>query len=320
MITSADEWKAFEQVNKNAFRMHEGIVYKCTKGHFTTTEFDREKFRKLKNPKEDKRNLKYCVITSMDQKYFDHCGKAMLKSFRSTWGKNLRLFVYNEDDFKIKVKDAICMGWNLGQDYEDFIARHPNTKIQTFAKKAFSIIHALKHLDCERLIWLDADTICTDILPPQLLELISPDDVLSTHFGVKHPYEPSDPKKGMAFSCETGFFIVNKRHPKFATFLQTYESIYVNDDCENLRRFYDGEVYGETVRRLQNQGAKMMELNPGQQHKTPIPRSIIAPYVSHYKAGLKDNLNNESLLNMHNFNKNPDFIFDENDELEDDED
>ena len=39
-----------------------------------------------------------------------------------------------------------------------------------------------------------------------------------------------------------------------------------------------------------------MELNPGQKHKTPIPRSVMAPYIKHYKAGAKELYTSESLL------------------------
>jgi len=82
----------------------------------------------------------------------------------------------------------------------------------------------------------------------------------------------------------------------FTDFKNTYKSIYVNDDYKNLRRFYDGEVYGETVLRLQEQGAEVLDLNKGWRHKTPIPRSVLGPYISHYKAGVKDTVNFDEKL------------------------
>jgi hypothetical protein len=138
---------------------------------------------------------------------------------------------------------------------------------------------------------MDADTIVTRNVLLQLLELISPDDVLSTHYGVVHPWPSETDETRTAFSCETGFFILNKQHESFNKFREIYTDMYINDRFENIRRFYDGEVYGETVRLLANDGVKMLELNPGNIHKTPIPRSILAPYISHNKAGLKDTIN-----------------------------
>ena len=234
-------------------------------------------------------NTNYTAITSMDRKYYNHCGKAMLASYKENLSHLFRLCVYNEDDFRIKVKTVESMGWDLGKEYLDFQTRHKNPKVKTFAKKGFPIIDAMYNLDCDRLIWLDADTIIETTIPIQLLDLISPSDVLSTHFSVWHY------KNGINYhSCETGFFILNKTHPGYDEFCNTYKDIYVNDKQDNLRRFYDGEVYGKTVELMEAKGCKMLNLNPGR-HKTPIARSVIAPYVTHFKAGLKDNIDNNVL-------------------------
>lgn len=226
-------------------------------------------------------------FTSMDIKYYNHCGKAMLESFVSAYDKK-RINLYNEGNFNPNIERVSLMGWNLGSEYHKFAQRwNHNRKIVTFAKKGFSIIHAMNNIECDRLIWLDADSIITNPLHWQLIDFISPDDCLSTHFKVKHVVENK-----VYESCETGFFILNKKHPKFNQFKKTYTRIYMNDITENLRRFYDGEVYGETVRILEQEGAKMIDLNPGP-HKTPISRSLISTYFQHFKAGIKDNLNND---------------------------
>ena len=236
--------------------------------------------------------MRYVAITSMDKKYYEHCGRVMLSSYSNHFFRNIPLYVYNEGGFKFKSKNTYAAGWNLGLEYNKFVERwgNENERVTTFAKKAFSIIHAMYNVDCDRLIWLDADTHLTANFPKQLLDLISPDDTLSTHFGVKHTVDDKT-----YFSCETGFFILNKRHELFEEFRETYTDIYINDNYKNLRRFYDGEVYGETVSQMIDKGAKVLDLNPGQVHKTPIPRSIIAPYVSHYKAGLKDTIDFKEL-------------------------
>lgn len=239
--------------------------------------------------------MNFAFITSMDKKYYDRCGELMLHSFRHKM-KRYPLYVYNED-FAEKIGRNINMqGWPMDQDYHNFQKRwQSNRKITTFAKKAFSIIHALETIKADRIVWLDADTQVKEDMPLQLLEWMSPDHVLSTHLGVTHTKDNKD-----YFSCETGFFIVNKNHRLFDNFLRTYKNIYLNDDYKKLRRFYDGEVYGETVLRLENKGADMIELNPGQHHKTPIPRSVIGPYISHYKAGQKDKINLDELKKYNN--------------------
>jgi hypothetical protein len=216
----------------------------------------------------------------------------MIKSYSEYFDNNVPLYVYNEDATPFKVKNVNSIKWELGSDYTKFQKRWTsNSKIRGFSKKAFSIIHAMNNIECDRLIWLDADTIITRNVLLQFLELISPSDVLSTHYGVVHPWPSDTDNTRTAFSCETGFFILNKRHESFNKFREIYTDMYVNDRIENIRRFYDGEVYGETVRILSNDGVKMLDLNPGNVHKTPMPRSILAPYISHSKAGLKDTIN-----------------------------
>jgi hypothetical protein len=134
-------------------------------------------------------------------------------------------------------------------------------------------------------------------MPSQLLSLISPPEVLSTHFGVVHPWPSDTDPDRTAFSCETGFLIFNKRHPMFPEMRDRYRDYYCRDLNENIRRFYDGEVYGAVVAEMEQKGATLMDLNPGHRYRTPIPRSVIAPYIQHYKAGAKESRTNESIMN-----------------------
>lgn len=240
--------------------------------------------------------MKYVAITSMNLEYYNHSGRAMIKSFSSRFDESIPLNIYNEDFHSIKFKNVNLMGWDLGDEYERFQQRwSDNSKICGFSKKAFSIIHAMNNIECDRIIWFDADIIVDNKIPLQLLELISPNNVLSTHYGVSHDWPSDDNPTRKSFSCETGFFILNKQHKKFNDFKEIYTKIYINDLHSNIRRFYDGEVYGETVRLLEKSGAKMLDLNPGNIHKTPIPRSIMSPYISHHKAGLKDTIDYASI-------------------------
>ena len=40
---------------------------------------------------------------------------------------------------------------------------------------------------------------------------------------------------------------------------------------------------------MEKKGYKMFNMNTGK-HKTPVSRSLVAPYISHFKAGLKNNI------------------------------
>lgn len=241
----------------------------------------------------------YAAITSMDQTYYNKCGKLMLLSYKRHCEKLFPLYVYNEDDFDIPIKGISCLGWNLSKEFQKFQKRHKNNKVRTFSKKGFSVIDAMQNLKCDRLIWFDADILFRASIPMPLLDLMSPEDTLSTHFSVWHNWPSKEDPNRLAHSCETGFFIINKNHPGFREFMDTYTDIYYHDKTKNLRRFYDGEVYGKTVEAMQVKGYRTINLNPGE-HKTPIPRSVLAPYLQHYKGGAKDSMiqqNNDDEFN-----------------------
>lgn len=240
---------------------------------------------------------KYACITSVSQAYYDHCGQACIESFSQHWPDDITLHVYNEDIEKPKKKKHVeYIPWNQLTEFPEFANRHDNRNVVKFAKKAFSIIHAMENIDCDRLIWLDADTITVRPTNDTFLKLISPDDALSTHFGVKHSWPSDTDPHRLSFSCETGFFIVNKRHPKFPQFANRYKEFYMKDLGLNLRRFYDGEVYGAVVAEFASRGVKMMDLNPDPFIKTPFPHSVLDPYIKHFKAGRKDGVTNDQLL------------------------
>ena len=242
----------------------------------------------------------------MNQAYYDHCGKAFIETFRMFWPDEIHLYVYNEDMINPKKRKFVSyIDWSeLGQDYLDFNSRNENSRVQQFAKKAFPIIHAMENIDCDHLIWIDSDVACTANMHHLILDMLTPKDVLSTHYGVKHPWPTDDEPDRLSFSCETGFFIVNKRHSLFPKMAARYKEYYVKDLGRDLRRFYDGEVYGAVVAEMQQDGAKLMELNDSYDVRTPIPRSVMAPYISHYKAGEKDNHSNESILEALNIQPN----------------
>jgi hypothetical protein len=207
----------------------------------------------------------------MNQQYYDLCGKQMIDSYLKH--SNIPLYVYNED---FDIPGVVNQGWNLGDEYNKFQQRWSGKqRIQTFAKKAYSIIHALNHINADYIFWFDADTILTKDFDKKIIKQLA-NKHLSAHFGVMHNGH---------YSCETGFFVLNCNHPEFKDFKNQYTDIYNNDDYKNLRRFYDGDVYGYVVDQLQKLGTPMLELNPNpNKYKTPIKRSILAEYLKHYKS------------------------------------
>lgn len=301
MSDETQKWKPYTQYSKfQSIVDGKGQKFLCMQDHVSQAEFQKRFWKKWKPLKDNATDTEYSsmdikAITSMDSDYYDHCGRVMLRSWKKNWSRFIPIYVYNEANFRIKVTGVLTKGWVLGNDYLAFQRRHTNSKVKTFAKKAYPIIDAMETLDCDRLMWLDADSVLKKVPPKPFFELLCPDDTLSCHFEVYHPWPSETDPDRLAHSCETGFFMLNKRHPGFQLFKETYARIYNRDEVQGLRRFYDGEVYGKTVQICRDAGHKVLDLNPGK-HKTPISRSVIAPYISHYKAGLKDNVDFDKIL------------------------
>lgn len=235
---------------------------------------------------------KISVITSFDQTYYNKIGKYCVETFLKYWDNDINLYLYLENfDLPDSDKYTKIFFDKLNVDYFKFQEEQRKTPEKTFAKKAYSIIHAMENIQTDILIWLDADVITTKNVDKELIYSLIPEDTLSTHFGVWHNQEKHNTKSPLIFSCETGFFALNTRHQEFTKFKHRYSERYITRDTTGLRRFYDGDVYGSVISELKK-NAKMNDLNPGT-HKTPIPRSILAEYITHFKHGAKrrDDLN-----------------------------
>lgn len=223
------------------------------------------------------------VITSFNEKYYDLIGRDSVKTWLEYWPQELKLTCFVEE-FNLPEHDRLIQipFSDFDQDYHRIQNAKIGSQARKFAKKAWSFIHAMEHVDADRIVWLDADVLTIKTLPIELLHQILPDNALSTHMGVTY-----DTKKngtpGRWFVPETGFFAINKTHPKFSKFLKGYKSRYVNLDESGLRRFYDNDVYGFVFEQL---GAKGVDLcsDLEKKYKTPMSRTILGEYLEHYKA------------------------------------
>lgn len=222
------------------------------------------------------------VITSFNKHYYDLIGKFCVASFIKNWPENIKLNCYVEE---MSLEDHYRLNQipfsDLPITYFEFMKTKYKNRVKTFAKKGYSIIHAMETIDCDLLIWIDSDVVTHTPVSQTFLESLCLDDTMSSFMGVWH-----EANNKHYFSCESSFFVVNKKHKNFPQFAQRYREYYDNKLTENLRRFYDGEVLGATIKDLEHLGG-MRELNP-EFHKTPMPRILLKDNFFHLKAGLKD--------------------------------
>jgi len=217
------------------------------------------------------------VITSFDKKYYEKIGHACVKSWLDNWPTNLTLTCYVEG-FALAANPRLNQipFVALGQDYIAFQASDEKDRVKTFAKKAYSVIHAMENSTADRIVWLDADVITQDTITTEFLELLCPNDTLATFMGVKHE---------AWFSAETGIFVLNTHHPEFKAFAARYKEYYTTHKKDNIRRFYDGEVFGAVAKEFESR-AKLNDLCADfkKEYKTPLKHTILGPYLHHHKS------------------------------------
>ena len=225
--------------------------------------------------------MKYHIITGMSKTYFDHIGRDMILSWIKFWPKNFSLTVYSEDKLVIDSDRVNIISLDeMGREYknfQDFNDGKLNHRSKTFAKKAWPIIKNLE-LTEGRLIWIDADVITLDYIFEEWLDsLISTKD-FSCHLGV-----PQD----QYYSVETGFFIINLNNQYKDLFLEKYKNIYYNRDFSNMKKPFDGDVFGRIITEMRPiDNFKFNDLSPSLDSFSPFNR-IFKGKMKHYKAKKK---------------------------------
>ena len=224
------------------------------------------------------------VITSFNQHYYDLIGRDCVESWLKHWPEDLSITCYVEE---MRVKEHPRIKQinfdQLSDRYTEF-NENPKTKPRqkTFAKKAFSVIHAMFNSTADWIFWIDADVITKQHLNMNLLKDTLDSKYLSVYMGVCYA-ERRDGTKGDWLVPETGIFAVNTRHPKFDDFRSEYARRYTEHDFADLRKGYDNDVFGITIKTID---ADYLDLcaNFEKHYKTPLPHTVFGDYLTHHKA------------------------------------
>lgn len=223
------------------------------------------------------------VITSMNQEYYDRIGRDCIDTYLNHWSGDLAVYAESvniPDHDRLTVIDFD----QLGSEYEDFQSDHSlSRRCKTFAKKAFSVLHAIEHAKTDWIIWIDADVITQQSDPADVLRKILRPKYLAMYMGVQYNWHEGTNKHGDWLVPETGFFGINLRHLKTPAFAKEYRRRYLERDFADLRRSYDNDVFGAAVR---STPADYLDLCRGldKPYKTPLKHTVFGEYLHHYKA------------------------------------
>mgnify|MGYP003344957668 CR=1 FL=1 len=225
------------------------------------------------------------VITSVNQQYWDIIGRDSIQSWLQHWSTDFRLTVYVEEFTLPLVSDRIQqIGFqDLDPDYSVLQQESWHPSVRRFAKKAYSFIHAMQHSRSRWIIWLDADVITQQRVNWALWQPLLRKDFLCTYMGVTYTTDKQG-NPGHWLVPETGVFAVNQRHSLYQRFRDEYCRRYRERDCQDLRRFYDNDVFGAAVKCLPDAMVNDLCRDLTKHYKTPLKHTVLGPYLSHFKA------------------------------------
>lgn len=228
--------------------------------------------------------MKLHVYTSQSLAYFDSIGKHSLASAMTCLPKDVPITVTTEDyavfpklSARIQVQDLYVLD-NGFQQFESRWRGRTMAKVINFAKKGYTVLWALEHSDADVMIWLDADAYFErPVDATWVRELLQGN--LGAQMGVTHD--------DGEFTVESGFFIMDLRHPGRADFARCYRDYYDNDRCEHMGRFYDSNVHGHALKDCERLGHTFTEMNLRQKGNTPLKGSMIHGWIGHFKGKVK---------------------------------
>ena len=228
--------------------------------------------------------MKLHVYTSQSLAYFDSIGKHSLASALEHLPSDTGITVTTEDfqEFpslnpRIRVQDLYALD-NGFREFETRWRGRTMAKVINFAKKGYTVLWALEHSDADVMVWLDADAYFERSVDQDwVVNLLRGN--LGAQMGVTHD--------DGEFTVESGFFVMDLRHPGRADFARCYRDYYDNDRCERMGRFYDSNVHGHALRDCERLGHAFTEMNLRQKGNTPLKGSMIHGWVGHFKGKVK---------------------------------
>ena len=227
-------------------------------------------------------------VTTFNEDIFHKYGKNIIDTFIEKSNNEIRLNIFYEGDFtKIKSQYALnnskirffefnSNDWNVffnkfghlmeANGYK-FALKESNQNLKfegpsykwnavKFSYKVFTIYLASQVTDIsEKIIWLDADTVCINNIDEQKMrEFLPYDDELMTYLG-RDKFPPEYPYS------ETGFIGFNLKHQKFNSFIKTAISFYTTGEIFALKYYHDCIVYDTTRSIFEMTGVKFRSIS-----------------------------------------------------------
>ena len=249
------------------------------------------------------------VITTFPPNRWQAYAKRMLESHIKYWPDDVKLYAYYEGTqpdlahkkiqyidiekvnpelvkFKTKHKNDPVANGEL-QEIPNGVRRDPKAgkndrgkgsylwDAVRFSHKTFAVDHALKTINVDYVLWLDADTYTFRPITKEFVTSLLPKDKLVNFLGRGEKYP------------ECGWVCYNRQHEKIKSFMETWTNLYKHDTIFQELEWHDSYLFWQILKRVApDQGVDIGKGAGAKGHHIFI-NSVLGDYIDHMKGKRK---------------------------------
>jgi hypothetical protein len=179
------------------------------------------------------------ISTISESLYKKHYGDA-IRTWYNLPGRKIMLFdgAFPSDIPFVELVDY----WKVIDKNNSWFSKKQSKKIVRLSYKAWVIHWAIKNVNCNRLVWIDADMGVHKPVPEDLVD--NSDNLWSS---LKFNRTAGAPLDTNINAVETGLQIFNMNHPDIQKYADDYIDYYNSGKVYNLYRAYDNWVSSDII-------------------------------------------------------------------------
>lgn len=219
------------------------------------------------------------AITTCSAAGWRQYGQRMVQAWAKHWPVPLTVWVEGFDCAVpgVRAESLDSIGW-----LQEFKQRHrglPTANYRfdavRFAHKTAAVIESALAFDCDHLIWVDADTVTHQAVPPAFIESLLPKG---------EEYIAWLDRVGNYPEC--GFYVLNMRHPAHAGLMQAWRDWYTTGHLFKLAEWHDSYVLQQLVQ-LAMLPTRSLSGERGARTGHPFINGPLGAYMDHMKGPRK---------------------------------
>ena len=144
-----------------------------------------------------------------------------------------------------------------------------------FSHKTFCVDHAIKTINTDMILWLDADTYTFTNIPESFIRSTLPENKMTCYLG----------RGGMYPEC--GWVGYNKKHAKLNEFINTWTSLYKDNTIFDELEWHDSYLYWQVLQKVAPNEGYDIGVGAGHDGQHIFVNSDLGQYIDHMKGKRK---------------------------------